>query len=337
MLLCVVVLVISPVILLNLLVDPFSVFGDHLYDWCSYGMTNNPKAAKFAYIDSRRGQYDAFIIGPSGSSGFSTEVLEKYTGLRWYNTFHYGANLDYTKRLTEYLIDKHHPQQLLLCLPAVSPTSFSPSITDITSEQPLKPFWRSNFLFAHPKYSLEKMKNYDHRSYVQAGTDVFIAETGEYNKTRRDAEAIGSMEEYLAVYPEFTDLKFWFPHPDYIDECVAVVAEIAQMCESSGIKLTIVAPPMLSEEISAFKVEEMQEFYSKITDIGGFWSFIASSVSAEPRYFYDDTHFRNNIGEMMVARIFGGTGVYIPDDFGVWVTKDNVFSVMDETFSAEIT
>ena len=30
---------------------------------------------------------------------------------------------------------------------------------------------------------------------------------------------------------------------------------------------------------------------------------IRDSVSSEPRFFYDSTHFRNNIGEMMAARI----------------------------------
>ena len=66
MFLSAVFIVVAAIVLLNVLVDPFSVFGDVVYDWYSYGMTNNPKAAKFAYIDNLRGQYDAFVIGPSG-------------------------------------------------------------------------------------------------------------------------------------------------------------------------------------------------------------------------------------------------------------------------------
>ena len=33
-----------------------------------------------------------------------------------------------------------------------------------------------------------------------------------------------------------------------------------------------------------------------------YWDFSSSSVSCEPRYFYDGTHFRNNVGEMICAR-----------------------------------
>jgi len=336
MLFCAVIILTAFVVALNILVDPFSVFGDHLYDWYSYGMTNNPKAAKYTYIDNMRGEYDAFVIGPSGSSGFSTDVLEKYTGLRWYNMFHYGTNLEYSKKLAEYLLENHHPKQLLLCLPAVSAVSYSPDIPDITYEQPLKPFWRLRFLFANPKYSTEKIKAYTQRSYIQQANDVFIAETGEYNKTRRDAEAIGSLDSYLAEYPEFVNPYFWYPRLEDIDECVAAVADIVEMCKRNGTELTIVAPPMMSQALSAFKAEDALEFYSKITEICGFWSFIASPVDAEPRYFYDSSHFRNNVGQMMVAEIFGDTGVYKPDDFGVWVTKDNVSSVISEAFTAEI-
>jgi len=336
MLLCIVVLIAVSVVLLNVLVDPFSVFGDRLYDWNSYGMTNNPKVAKYAYIDDLRGQYDAFVIGPSGSSGFSTESLDKYTGLRWYNMFHYGANIDYTKKLAGYLIENHNPKQLLLCLPPVCAVAEPHSVAEISSAQPLQPFWRLPFLYANPAFSFTKINANGRRGYVQNGEDVFIAQTGEYNKTRRDAEAIGSMEEYLVAYPEFVDHTYWYPGLQYIDECADAVAEIAAMCKSRGIGLTIVAPPMTAGDISAFKAEQVKEFYSKITEISGYWSFMASSVSADPRYFYDTTHFRNSVGEMMVAKMFGDDNAYIPDGFGVPVTADNVDSVIDDAFTAEI-
>ena len=336
MLLCATFIVAAPIPVLNILIDPFSVFGDPLFGWHSYGMTNNPKTGKFAYLDSRIGMYDAFIIGPSGSSGFSTEALEKHTGLRWYNMFHYGANMDYTKRLTEYLIETHHPKQLLLCLPPVSAVSYSPRIMGVTTAQPLNPFWKLPFLFAEPEYSFKKMDAHAERSYVQSGADVFIAETGEYNKTRRDAEAIGSMHEYLAAYPEFIDPSFWNQGMVYIEECVAAVAKIADMCKRYGIDLIIAAPPIMAENMEAYKVEQVLEFYSRIVELSEFWYFVTTSVSFEPRYFYDTTHFRNNVGEMMIARMFGDDSIYIPDGFGTLVTEANVHSVISEGFAAEI-
>ena len=335
MLLCVVIIVLMPIPALNIIVDPFSVFGDSVYDWHSYGMTNNPKTGKFAYIDSLRGQFDAFAVGPSNTSAFTTEFLESHTGLRWYNMFHYGANMDYTARLAIYLIETHRPQQLILFLPTVSAVSFSAHIRGLTTEQPFKPLWRVPFLYADPEYSFNKISAYERRSYVQGRDDVFIAETGEYDKTRRDVEPIGALDEYVSKYPDFLDPGFWNHGMLAIEETTAAVAEIADMCKRYGVELIIVAPPLLAAGIDAYVVEQVQEFYSRIAEISGFWYFITSSVSYEPRYFYDPGHFRNAVGDMMIARIYGGDSTYIPDDFGIWVTEENVHSVIADGFSSK--
>ena len=331
MLACIAAAVFAAVAAFNALVDPFSVFGDRLFDWPSYGMTNNPKTAKLAYVDSVKGEFDAFIIGPSGASGFSCAALERYTGLSWYNMFHYGANMEYTVKLAEYLIESHRPKQLLLCLPPVSAADYSPPIGDITSRQPLSPLWRLPFLFSNPKFAWQKIADSKDRSYLQGGNDWFDAATGQYDKTRRDAEAIGPLDAYLAKYPEFLDPGYW-PQPlNDMGRAAAAVGEIADMCKGSGIGLTIVIPPMLEAEIPFFNAAEITEFYSLAASnagVDGFWSFMLTPVSADPRYFYDATHFRDCVGEMMAARIFGDESAYMPEGFGVWVTADNVASAI---------
>ena len=72
------------------------------------------------------------------------------------------------------------------------------------------------------------------------------------------------------------------------------------------------------------KIGEVADFYTRLAQVTPYWDFSYSSVSFEPRYFYDETHFRNCVGEMALARIFGDDSLYIPDDFGVYVTSDNV-------------
>ena len=41
----------------NILIDPFGVFGDKIYDWYSYNMTNNPRVAKTVYLDEHYEEY----------------------------------------------------------------------------------------------------------------------------------------------------------------------------------------------------------------------------------------------------------------------------------------
>ena len=333
---CAAALVVGCIVALNIAIDPFSVFGDRLYSWHSYGMTNNPKAAKYSYIDERRGEYDAFIIGPSGASGISPDMLEKYTGLRWYNMFNYGADLDYTKKLAEYLIKKHDPKQMLLCLPAVSAEDYASPVTDITFRQPLKALWKIPFAFANPKYAVQKTKDYDAKSYIQQPFDVFTAETGVYDKSRRDAEAIGAIDEYLANYPEFSETSLPGVYLDYIDECAGAVSDIVQLCRENGTQLFIVITPIFYRNLERYDAGQIRVFYERIAEISGFWDFSVSSVSYDPRYFYDATHFRNSIGDIIVARMFDDHEVYIPEGFGLWVTRDNAPAASMGYFPADV-
>ncbi|MBQ7936600.1 MAG: polysaccharide deacetylase family protein, partial [Clostridia bacterium] len=47
---------------MNILVDPFGVFGDPLLNWYSYNETNNPRVAKLAYLEEHHQEYDSYII-----------------------------------------------------------------------------------------------------------------------------------------------------------------------------------------------------------------------------------------------------------------------------------
>ena len=54
-----------------------------------------------------------------------------------------------------------------------------------------------------------------------------------------------------------------------------------------------------------------------------YWDFSYSPVSADSRYFYDATHFRNAVGTMVLAKIFGKEDVWYPENFGTYVTAEN--------------
>ena len=75
-----VILIATIYALFNILVDPFGVFGDRIFDWYSYNMTNNPRAAKIGYLEKNENykNYDSYIIGCSSTSSFTVEDLNKY-------------------------------------------------------------------------------------------------------------------------------------------------------------------------------------------------------------------------------------------------------------------
>ena len=138
----------------------------------------------------------------------------------------------------------------------------------------------------------------------------------------RDAEPIGSEERYLESYPVFAA----YPHQTlslpYTKQCMQSVAAIKTLCEEAGVNLTVAAGPVYAEYLKNYEPETVAQFYRSLAQVTPFWDFSSSSVSCEMRYFYDGTHFRNNVGEMICARMTGRTDLWIPDDFGTYVTAD---------------
>lgn len=88
-------------------------------------------------------------------------------------------------------------------------------------------------------------------------------------------------------------------------------------------RLYVVCAPVYRDYFEGYSAEAVTDFYTKLAAVTDYWDFSYSSVSCDARYFYDATHFRNDVGRMALARIFGDESAYIPDDFGVYVTQKN--------------
>ena len=90
------------VAILNVLSDPFNVFGDRFTKWYTYDFTQNPRTAKIEYIKGK--DYKNFILGASGASSIPTAELEKYTGKKYFNLFSYGADLYVVEKNLDYIL-----------------------------------------------------------------------------------------------------------------------------------------------------------------------------------------------------------------------------------------
>ncbi len=313
---------------INLLIDPFGVFGDPLLDWYSFDMTNNPRAAKIAYLDRRHGDYDSYLIGCSSTSSFPVAALEQYTGERFYNMFCYGADTYDMYQTALYVLDHYEPKSIFLNLSVMNAFYYDYENDPLTDSNhakvdgsPLLPFYL-RFLFANPKYAIAKLKDRAADTYLTQPFDVFAADTGAYDKKVRDVEPIGDLDRYLDAYPVFRD----YPKATYstreAERCLAAVTEIKERCDAQGVTLTVVFSPLYWEHAAYFPADQVRGFLGRLAQITPFWDFSYSSVSFEPRYFYDSTHFRNSVGDMALSKIYGGV-LFCPEDFGTYVTAEN--------------
>ena len=326
------VLVVLSVPVFNVVTDPFGIFGDVFFDWYELNMTNNPAASKIAYIDRHHGEYDSYIIGSSGTSSFPVESLERYTGAKFFNLFSYGADMKKTYMMAKYVLDNYEVKNLVLCvgiMDGVNWGKYGNSLTDglhanITGDSKL--LFYLKYLFANPKYGMTKIdykNNYD--TYLPKFFDIFNAKTGAYDTRVVDIEHIGTIEDYLEAKPMFLRENRYNPaaHFPRIEECVEKIGELKKICDEKGTDLKLIFMPSYYELCVQLNLTRVAIFFDKLVEVCDFWDFFLSSASMEPRYFQDFMHIRNDLGRMALARVYGDTSVYIPEDFGVHVTKEN--------------
>ncbi len=322
--------------LFNGLVDPFGLFGDPIFHWYSYNETNNPRAAKIAYLEEHHQEYDSYIIGPSSTSSFPKEALDRYFDGSFYNLFMYGTDLSDVEQTCLYILENYEVKNLVVNVFIASGSRYGGANDDlnntlhekVSGENPL--LFYGKYLTVDPRYSLEKIKAFQTDSYLPQAFDVFCEASGAYDKTGRDAEPIGAMEDYLEAYPVFADYPQEVRKMEHIEEAVESVRKIQEKCREKGARLLVVSAPSYYESLFWYEKEEVAKFYLELAKVAPFWDFTASSLSLDPRFFYDETHFRNAAGDMALARIFGDESVYVPEDFGVLVTPENAESHVEK-------
>lgn len=326
----------------NYVTDPFAAFGDKFLNWFSYDETNNPRVAKISYLEQHHNEYDSYILGCSSTSSLQVSDFNKLYDANFYNLIMYGADMRDCEKIADYLIEHYEVKHLVLNVYLDNGFTYDDE-TDrltrnlhyLTDPDTSALSFYTRYLFCDPRYGFAKLKNLRNDRLLPQSFDVFNEVTGEYDKRVRDVEPIGSMDTYLEAYPVFAD----YPKTgDFVlgqtENCMKSVAAIKERCEAAGVELVVVAAPVYIDYFQNFQAEDAANFYASLAKVTDFWDFSCSSVSCEPRYFYDATHFRNAVGSMIAARIAGDDSVYIPDDFGTYVTADTPSSYFSEVLQA---
>ena len=326
----------------NYVTDPFAAFGDRFLNWFSYDETNNPRVAKISYLEQHHDEYDSYILGCSSTSSLQVSDFNKLYDANFYNLIMYGADMRDCEKIADYLIEHYEVKHLVLNVYLDNGFTYDDE-TDrltrnlhyLTDPDTSALSFYTRYLFCDPRYGFAKLKNLRNDRLLPQSFDVFNEVTGEYDKRVRDVEPIGSMDTYLEAYPVFAD----YPKTgDFVlgqtENCMKSVAAIKERCEAADVELVVVAALVYIDYFQNFQAEDAANFYASLAKVTDFWDFSCSSVSCEPRYFYDATHFRNAVGSMIAARIAGDDSVYIPDDFGTYVTADTPSSYFSEVLQA---
>lgn len=323
----------------NVLVDPFGVFGDPLMNWYSYDETNNPRVAKLAYLEVEHQQYDSYVIGSSSAASYDVEELNAYLDASFYNLFVYGCDTKDYYDFAAYILEHYEARYLVLNLGINEANSYDEGEDSLNDRMHVLTTGGSRIRFygeyalCNPKYSVEKISSALQDTELPQAFDVFDVATGTYDKRVRDVEKIGDLAVYEAAHGGDFAVEEEKSSLPYIEECVAAVAAIRDLCREKGTELIVIASPVYIGQWEACDEAALRQYKEALAREVDYWDFSCTSISCDSRYFYDATHFRNAVGTMVLAEIFENDAVYRPEDFGTYVTAENCGEYLDRLFA----
>lgn len=323
----------------NILIDPFGVFGDPILNWYSYNETNNPRVAKLAWLDKHYEQYDSYVIGSSSAASYSVEELNEYLDASFYNLFVYGCDTKDYRDFAAYVLEHCTVKNIILNLGINEAVSYDVGEDNPNDKMHAKasggnlPLFYLEYALTTTLQSAEKLASRFQDTELPQVFDVFLEESGCYDKRVRDVEKIGDMNVYESAYAgEFSAPQGSAQLP-HIYECVQMVADIRDMCAEYGVNLTVIASPVYMGQWNAYDESALRTYKTALAGVTDYWDFSCTPISYDSRYFYDQTHFRNAVGTMVLAEVFGNDEVWRPERFGAQITADNCASYLDELFS----
>ena len=260
---------------------------DPVQDWHSPTEMSDPRLARLAGLEQHHEEYDAYIIGSSPAAAYDPAQLNEYTGCRFYNLFTCGVDTSVLAEEARYLLENYEVRHLILDL------------------------------------GLNEASLCQEGAELSQAFDDPDSETDCCGNRVCDVERIGDLALYTAAHGgDFgrTDLSCL---PEDPEDCAASVRQIRSLCAEHGAELTVVFSPVCLSQQQADPAA-IKAYKKSIAEITDFWDFSDSSVSFDSRYFYDSTHFRSAVARMCLARMFGDDSIYIPEDFGIYVTEDTV-------------
>lgn len=279
----------------------------------------NQHFVKMRYLMENQG---AGIKGLAfGSSRIGNLDLSGAPGGPWYNmTYSEGLPAEHLRDLQLLLAAGIRPERVLL---EVNEASFR------LSAEPHK------FQYIHLPYGTPA-ENF--KTYVMYLLRPFNYLTGgEWNENIFDIYGTGrplhpwideAIENDPAAHAADPRLDEAFVVPGCrLAETLAEIRGLKELCQANGIEFQLYLGPSYYLTWLGYqgaRREELKGFQRGLAAIAPYWDFTGLNPITEDRYyFYEASHYRPIVGDMIADRIYGG-GEKCPAWFGTLVTPENV-------------
>ncbi len=326
-----IVILVAAVVSVNVVVDTYGIFRT---DFSRQVVPPNINFVKIKYLLQNKNKFDSFIFGSSRVSYINEE---KITNGRYYNMFYAeGVPEEHLANIRFLLKNGVSIKNLMIGL-----DEFSPVIDP-------KNHLNSLLVQPYPGVSGKKLQNFYGEYFFRL--DKFIPELEDYirhNYARHNSPEesriffdmhgtgrilVPALDAQIErhVQAHIDDKKFLEPFlraGDNNENALVAMQEIVAFAKKNGINLTVFINPIHKTTYLSANLSLFASFKKKLAAITDYYDFSGlNSITTNNYYYYEASHFRLFVGDMMLKFMLGAPKVAVPPDFGFHVTRANIDS-----------
>jgi hypothetical protein len=322
---------------LNALVDPFDVFGTE--NPCFQRHQDEAQFNRMTIVHrAERSEPQLAVLGTSRAAVYDAQAMETLTGLPTHVLSVPAANIYELRRHYDYLQARKPVRKLLL---GIDYYAFNPHRRPISGfdERRLSGDdlpWSDYALAATHHQSLRASLDTLRRCLAES-----VAPRGPVEARVEAAHMDDAPEISLRPAIYFAE-NVDFYGSEMLDDLEAVDREIDHLrailsaADEAGIEIHLYISPIYYKHwlmIHAMgRAESYAHWLRQVTQLRPLWYFAGiSSVTLDQQMFDDTSHFNREVSLMIARRVLGLQTEGLPDDFGLWLTPENV----DATLAAE--
>jgi hypothetical protein len=308
-------------VLLNVVVDPYEIFRTHFF---TKQFQRNDRYSKIELLKTQKRKYDSYIIGSSRMANTSPALLAKYLpGAKVYNLSTIAATpWEHLMHLKYLIQQKYSVKNVYIGL-------------DIDFCLQVKMHNEKDLLSQlHPEVLNRSLIGY-YWFYASAFPRKDIGRQLKLNFLGGKSAIPSSGDDGALSEEDFEKAELFFEDPlkdkgkeiknEVKDGNVESVKELVALCRQREISLILFITPHSEFFMDRFIPKDYLTCLTELSYITSFWDFSGyNSVTTHRNNYWDASHYKSSVSRMIAARIFNDTGVSVPEDFGAWVTKDNI-------------
>jgi hypothetical protein len=314
----------------NVMVDPFDVFDVPVWP---RQYQQNQRYLKIEHLERHHDRYTSYMFGSSRIGSTWPAAVEKYLpGERFYNmTVSSGTPLDAYLMLRHLVASGYAVRTAYLQLDSdilmmdhayPADDLFRRHHPKITGTPAVRFFWDYVTVFPWRNVAGKLQQNF------APGINEYRLDldgTGRWFWPERDRRIAADWEGYRSGEESFHRPVARGVRGPRLAQNLATLREMKRLCEGHGIRLIVFTNPDHHRMLDMYAIDALLDALRGVASVTGFWDFTGyNAVTLDDRNYYEVAHYRERVGDLIAARIFGDAAAGLPAEFGFFADAGNI-------------